>query len=293
MFNQVMGTAVGTKFAPPYVNLSVGFLEDTVLFPVELPKYFSDENCKLIKELFKRYMDDGFLPWHSALDLNALKNVLNNLHPTIKFTVELTKFDNFSKTSVINFLHITVLLLENGYVETDIFYKETNTHDYLNYNSHHPNHIKCNIPFNLAKRILVFLSDEQKEALRLKELQKWLLNCGYPESVIDKSFFNAKLQGPANKPANSKNILTLASTYYSNFDMQNIVKTINQKLKQSPNGSIKEIFEETQTVWSLKRPPNLLRLLSMNKKNPRLPQGLYYCNNKSCKLCALYNETMH
>ena len=137
------------------------------------------------------------------------------------------------------------------------------------YDSHHPNHIKYNIPFNLAKRILIFVSDEQKVTLRLKELWKWLLNCGYPESVIDKSFFNAKLQGAANKPANSKNILPLVSTYYSNFDMRNIVKTINLKLKQSPNESIKEIFGETQTVLSLKQPPNLLRLLS--KKNRRIP----------------------
>ena len=52
--------------------------------------------------------------------------------------------------------------------------------------------MKYNIPFNLAKRILVFVPDEQKVALRLKELRKWLLNCGYPKSVIDKSFFNAK-----------------------------------------------------------------------------------------------------
>ena len=36
LLNQVMGTAMGTKFAPPYANLSVGFLEETVLFPVEL-----------------------------------------------------------------------------------------------------------------------------------------------------------------------------------------------------------------------------------------------------------------
>ena len=62
MFNQVMETAMGTKFAPPYANLSVGFLEETVLFPVELLKYFSHENYNLIEELFKRYMDDGFLP---------------------------------------------------------------------------------------------------------------------------------------------------------------------------------------------------------------------------------------
>ena len=189
------------------------------------------------------------------MDFNALKNVLNNLHRTIKFTVESAKFDKFNKTSVINFLDVTVLLHENGYVETDIFYKETNSHDYLSYNSHHPNQIKYDIPFNLAKSILIFVSDEQKVTLQLKELRKWLLNCGYPESVIDKSFFNAKLQGPANKPANSKNILPLVSTYYPNFDMRNMVKTINQKLKQSPNESIKETFGETQTVLSLNNHP--------------------------------------
>ena len=65
-----------------------------------------------------------FSPWHSALDLNALKNILNNLHPTIKFTVEPKKIDNFSKTLFINFLDITVLLHENGYVEQVYFTKK-------------------------------------------------------------------------------------------------------------------------------------------------------------------------
>ena len=126
-------------------------------------------------------------------------------------------------------------------METNIFYKEVKIHDY---HSHHLNHLKYNIPFNLARYILVFVSGEQWVALRLRELRKWLLNCGYPESVIEKSFFNANLQGPANKPANSKNILTLVPIYYSNLDMWNIIKSINQKLKQSPNESIKEMLEK-------------------------------------------------
>ena len=42
---------------------------------------------------------------------------------------------------------------------------------------------------------------------------------------------------------------------------QNIVTAINLKLKQSSNESIKQIFVETQTVLSLKQPPNLRRLL--------------------------------
>ena len=120
MFNQVIGTAMGTKFATSYTNLFVGFLEETILFSAELLKYFYQNNGKLIKELFKKYMDDGFLPEHSTLDLTVLKNGLNNLHPEIKYTVEPVKLDHFSKTLIINFLGITILLHENGYVETDI-----------------------------------------------------------------------------------------------------------------------------------------------------------------------------
>ena len=76
--------------------------------------------------------------------------------------LESASFNNFSKPLVVNFLEIAVLLYENGLVETDIFYKETNSHDHHNYNDQDLSHIKCNIPFNLAKRIFLFASDEQK-----------------------------------------------------------------------------------------------------------------------------------
>ena len=111
---------MGTKFASPYTNLSGEFLEETILLPAELSKYFYQNNCKLIKELFKKYMDDGFLPEHSTLDLTVLKNGLNNLHPDIKYTVEPVKLDHFSKILIINFLGITILLHKNGYAETDV-----------------------------------------------------------------------------------------------------------------------------------------------------------------------------
>ena len=54
MFNQVMDNAIGTKLAPLYASLTVGFLEETVLLPLEPPKYFPHENSKLIEKLFKK-----------------------------------------------------------------------------------------------------------------------------------------------------------------------------------------------------------------------------------------------
>ena len=36
MFRQISGTAMGTKFAPPYACLTMGYLEETMLFPITL-----------------------------------------------------------------------------------------------------------------------------------------------------------------------------------------------------------------------------------------------------------------
>ena len=41
MFNQIIGIAMGTKCAPPYACLAIGYQEETKLFMQELPKYFS------------------------------------------------------------------------------------------------------------------------------------------------------------------------------------------------------------------------------------------------------------
>ena len=49
MFNQVFGTAMATKYAPPYACLTIGYQEGTKLFTQELPKYFAVEECELTK----------------------------------------------------------------------------------------------------------------------------------------------------------------------------------------------------------------------------------------------------
>ena len=59
MFYQFFGTAMTTKCAPLYACLTIGYQKETKLFTQELPKYFSVKECELIKEVFKRYMDDG------------------------------------------------------------------------------------------------------------------------------------------------------------------------------------------------------------------------------------------
>ena len=57
---------------------------------------------------------------------------------------------------------------------SDVYYKDTNTHDYLPYDSAHPESCKKSVPYNLAKRIIVFVTDSEKVKLTLNELRTWV-----------------------------------------------------------------------------------------------------------------------
>ena len=76
MSNQIFGTAIDTKCALLSECLTICYQKETKLFTQELPKYFSNEECLLIKEFFKRSIDDGFIfrqKFQSALVIYILQ----------------------------------------------------------------------------------------------------------------------------------------------------------------------------------------------------------------------------
>ena len=107
-------------------------------------------------------MDDGFIFWSKHLDFNSFSICLNNLHPAIKYTFEKAKVivENLESCQVINFQDVSVILHSHRTIETDIYYKNTNAHNYLPYHSAGPDYSKDNASHNLAKRIVVFVSNK-------------------------------------------------------------------------------------------------------------------------------------
>ena len=47
--------------------------------------------CKLIEEIFKRFMDDGFVLRPKNANIDIFRKLLNKLHPSLKFTVKKRK----------------------------------------------------------------------------------------------------------------------------------------------------------------------------------------------------------
>ena len=137
-------------------------------------------------------------------------------------------------------------------LETSIFYKETNSHDCLNYFSHHPEHTQQNIQYNLAKQITVFVSDKAKMKERLSDLKTWLLSCSYPLTFIDKACLTLNC-----RDLHLKKKRYLFRLYqHSNFDLKSIFITANLLLS-SVKDKLKKVFDKCKVIHSLKQPKKL------------------------------------
>ena len=109
---QIRGTAMGTKCVQVYVTLVMAYLELKLYQTIE-KKYGTDFGTQFQDE-WGRYLDDYFISWDTNMSpINNFHQILNNLHPSIKFTMEYNKNE-------MNFLDIKMIVKGENII-TDIF----------------------------------------------------------------------------------------------------------------------------------------------------------------------------
>ena len=141
---QLLGTAIGTTFAPTYASIFMDKLESGFL-----------KSWELTPLLWYCYIDDVFFIWtHGEEKLASFLNVLNNYHPNIKFTHE-------SNKEHIPFLELNMKLLGNK-LSTNLYIKSTDRHQYLHYVSSHPDHPKKSVVYSQALKLSRICSEEKK-----------------------------------------------------------------------------------------------------------------------------------
>ena len=119
-YHQLSGTAMGTKLAPSYANLFMSTFEDKYVYTYPQQP-----------TLWKRFIDDIFLIWpHGKESLIRFIEHLNRVHPTIKFTSDISDKE-------IAFLDLTIYL-SYPHLYTRIYTKSTDRHMYLDNSSEHP-----------------------------------------------------------------------------------------------------------------------------------------------------------
>ena len=82
----MIGTAMGTRPAPSYANICMARKIDT-----KIEELSNSPNKENPVKYFKRFLDDIFMQFRGSVDLlHTFLHDLNNMHPTIKFTMSHT-----------------------------------------------------------------------------------------------------------------------------------------------------------------------------------------------------------
>ena len=275
IMQQISGTANGTTFAPSYACIFLDYIENEFM-----------ENEPLKPWVWYRYIDDIFFIWTgSELQLEGFLERLNNWHPNLKFTSEKSRHQ-------VNFLDV-IIKKQGQNLLSDLFIKPTDGHQYLHFDSCHPNHVKNSIVYSQALRIKRICSSNNDFNGHLKNLTKWFLERGYPENSVKKQIEKAKNTNLDKKEAKNKEkcgAVPFVITYNKRFD------NLNSKLRKHCeilflNEEVKQVFSPPPFV-SFRTARNLKSHLVRAKLYPlERKTGSAKCNKNYCKVCDNVTDT--
>ena len=177
---QILGAAIGTKFAPPYACIFMDEVETSFLDTQELKPL-----------VWFRYIDDVFFIWnHGQEKLDSFLEEFNRFNLHLKFTHESSK-------ESIHFLDLNVML-SNGKLSTDLYIKSTDRHQFLHYTSSHPDHAKRSIIYSQALRISRICSNKSDFFKHLENMKSWFEGRSYPKKLIEEEIKRVRFIGKGN-----------------------------------------------------------------------------------------------
>ena len=287
---QIGGTAMGTKLAPSFANIFMGWFEDTFVY-----------TYKTQPLLWKRYIDDIFMIWpHGQYALDDFVNHLNKSHKTIKFTAETSR-------SLVNFLDIAVSLNDHQEIITSLYTKPTDSHNYLLYSSEHPRHLLRGIPYSQflrVRRICTNIIDFRQHSLTLAS---HFIRRGYPKHLVTTALTRAELQDRTTLLNKHRETNNKAKT--SQEDNQSFYLVVTHNPKNPPlrdivheNWSLLNKSKTTRTladanlIFGLRRNKNLSDYLVRASTQSTLTDmkniERYPCQRPhKCRYCPIINKT--
>ena len=110
-------------------------------------------------------------------ELENFIDFVSNFHPALQFTSTITE-------TRLPFLDINLRISEDR-IQTSIFYKETDTHNYLHFSSFHPDHCKHAIPYSQFLRLRRLCSDDDDFLVKSREMMTFFTQRGYPLASLE------------------------------------------------------------------------------------------------------------
>ena len=162
----IFGTAMGSPVSAVMANLVMEYLEKRAL------------STSIVQPCFwKRYVDDVCAAVNSSL-VQTLQHHLNNIEPSIQFTVERETNRKMS------FLDVTVCRQDNGRLSTKVYRKPTHTERHLSFHSHHAVAHKRAVVKSLTDRAKTIPSSSHQRSKEMKHVTAALVANGYPKRFV-------------------------------------------------------------------------------------------------------------
>ncbi|KAJ8909998.1 hypothetical protein NQ315_003526 [Exocentrus adspersus] len=202
-YQQDFGMAMGSSLSPIMSNIFMEHFEETyVKSYINKPK------------IWWRYVDDVFSIWpHGQDNLTDFLNFLNNIEPTIKFTLELEENNKLPFLDVMISKYTEI----NSNFQTNVYRKKTNTNRYLNFNSNHHLSIKKGVIKSLYDRAKLVSSNKK---IILKNILK---ENAYPINLVDKAFLQIENPSHNNNQQRKNPVANMTIPY---------IPGISEKLKK-------------------------------------------------------------
>ena len=272
---------MGPRNACSYADLAMGHID-----------HLANTGGCIHPTFWWRYRDDVISIWlHGQDKLTEFTDYINSLYPTIKFELVVSQ-------DQLNVLDLT-MHLDNGFIETDVYSKPTDSHLYLAPSSAHPSHCKNAIPFNVALRLKRNCSSPLFYERRKTEYASYLVQQGYSDKLVQKQFDKVNclsrdsLIHPATVGISKRQVIPFVLDYNPNLpEIGKIISNNFYILYSTP--LMREIFPDRSIIPAFRRPKNLKELLAPSKLRSRTRALTHQggatlgCFKCKCDLCRNY-----
>ena len=125
-----------------------------------------------------RIIDTSSLPQEH---LEQFIQYMQSFHSAIEYTYSITH-------KKLPFLDTEMTPTGDDNISTSVYYKETDSHNTLRYDSSHQTSCQNSIPYAQFIHLRCICSDDTDFHEKAKELTQFFLNQGYPEDIIETAF---------------------------------------------------------------------------------------------------------
>lgn len=264
---QILGTAMGKRFAPSLANLYLLEFDEKAAngFPIK-------------PLLFFRYLDDIFFIWPGDVDsLKEFEKYLNNLIPNITITLE------YSKTEI-PFLD-TFIYIQDNTLQSKTYFKPTDTHQLLHTDSFHPRHTFRGLLKSQLVRFKRLSSTKADYDNTCKLLFSFLLKRGYTHSKMRKMqgeiwFKYADKQNTITKSTKNDTILPIV------VDFCKLGTELAKQYKLILGES--NFFSNFKPIIAYKTGNNFKKILTRSKLENISKGAFRCCGSKKCLTCRFH-----